>query len=97
MQYSKLNQPQTIATPTGVRPYSEFTAKLQSIGQAAGVDPRRGTGRCLSRAAAATATAPSSSGSGASAAGVSKYSGCIQKANGDVTKMQKCASLLNGG
>ena len=34
VQYSKLNQPQSIATPTGVRPYSQFTAKLQSIGEA---------------------------------------------------------------
>jgi hypothetical protein len=90
VQYSKLNQPQSIATPTGVRPYREFTAKLQSIGQALtgalGASTSTGSG---------TATAPST-GSG-SAAGVSKYSSCIQKANGDVTKMQKCASLLNAG
>jgi hypothetical protein len=44
----------------------------------------------------AWSTTTPSSGAG-SAAGVSKYSGCIQKAGGDVTKMQKCASLLNGG
>ena len=31
MAYAGLNQPQTISAPTDVRPYSEFTAKLQSF------------------------------------------------------------------
>ena len=31
IQYSNLNQTQTIATPTNVQPYSQFTAKLQGI------------------------------------------------------------------
>jgi hypothetical protein len=95
LQYSKLNQPQSVPTPTGVHPYSEFTAKLQSIGQAltgalGGSLPSGSTST-----GSGTATAPST-GSG-SAAGVSKYSTCIQQAKGDVTKMQKCASLLNSG
>ncbi|MGI8713563.1 MAG: hypothetical protein ACR2NR_10350 [Solirubrobacteraceae bacterium] len=95
VQYSDLNQAQSIATPTNVHPYSEFATKLQSIGQAL-------TGALGGSALGGTTT--SSSGSGApapggsgSAAGVSKYSQCIQKAGGDVSKMQKCASLLNGG
>ena len=95
IQYSKLNQPQSIATPTGVHPYSEFTAKLQSIGQALTGALGGSLGSGSTSTGSGTATAPST-GSG-SAAGVSKYSSCIQKANGDVTKMQKCASLLNGG
>jgi hypothetical protein len=96
VQYSKLNQPQSIATPTGVHPYSEFTAKLQSIGQAlTGALGGSALGSGSTSTGSGTATAPST-GSGL-AAGVSKYSSCIQKANGDVTKMQKCASLLNGG
>jgi hypothetical protein len=96
VQYAELNQSQSIATPTGVRPYSEFTAKLQSIGQQLESTLGAGLGAQTSTSTgSATATTPSS-GSG-SAAGVSKYSTCIQKANGDVTKMQKCASLLNGG
>ena len=33
MQYGDLNQPQTIAAPTTVRPYSEFTSKVQSFVQ----------------------------------------------------------------
>jgi hypothetical protein len=95
LQYSKLNQPQSVATPTGVHPYSEFTAKLQSVAQAlTGALGASGLGGGSTGSSSATATTPSS-GTG-SAAGVSKYSACIQKANGDVTKMQKCASLLNG-
>jgi hypothetical protein len=31
LEYANLNQPQTIQAPTSVRPYSEFTAKLQSF------------------------------------------------------------------
>ena len=95
VQYAKLNQPQTVATPTGVHPYSEFTAKLQSIGQALTGALGGSLGSGSTSTGSGTATAPSS-GSG-SAAGVSKYSSCIQKAKGDVTKMQKCASLLNAG
>ena len=96
IQYAKLNQPQTIATPTGVHPYSEFTAKLQSIGQAiAGALGGSALAGGSTSTGSATTTAPS--GGSGSAAGVSKYSACIQKANGDVTKMQKCASLLNAG
>jgi hypothetical protein len=96
VQYAKLNQPQSIATPTAVHPYSEFTAKLTSVGQAlAGAlgGSALGSGATSTGSGTATATAP---GAG-SAAGVTKYSSCIQKAKGDVTKMQKCASLLNGG
>jgi hypothetical protein len=95
VQYARLNQPQTIATPTGVHPYSEFTAKLQSIGQALTGALGGSLGSGSTSTGSGTATAPGS-GSG-SAAGVSKYSSCIQKANGDVTKMQRCASLLNAG
>jgi hypothetical protein len=97
LQYSKLNQPQSIATPTGAHPYSEFTTKLQSIGQQLTGALGAGLGGAQSSSGSGTATAPGSSSGAGSAAGVSKYSDCIQKASGDVTKMQKCASLLNSG
>jgi hypothetical protein len=93
VQYSKLNQPQSIPAPTGVRPYAEFTVKLQSIAQQ--LESTLGAGLGGAATGSGSTTTPSS-GAG-SAAGVSKYSDCIQKAGGDVTKMQKCASLLNGG
>ncbi|MBV9004706.1 MAG: hypothetical protein JO181_08605, partial [Solirubrobacterales bacterium] len=34
VQYADLNQPQTITAPTTVRPFSEFTGKLRSLGEA---------------------------------------------------------------
>jgi len=97
VEYSKLNRPQSIATPTAVHPYSEFKAKLQTIGQQ--LQSALGSSQSSSQSSNSSTTATTSStGSGAgTASGVSKYSACIQKANGDVTKMQKCASLLNGG
>jgi hypothetical protein len=90
VQYSNLNQPQSISTPANVRPYSEFTAKVQSL--MSGVEGALGSG---AGAGAATGSG-SSSGSGASSSKVQKYSQCIVSAGQDVTKMQKCASLLNG-
>lgn len=94
VQYSNLNQPQSIATPTNVHPYTQFTAKLQSIGEQ--LTGALG-GSALGGAAAGSATGTGTTGGSGSAAGVSKYTQCIQKANGDATTMQKCASLLNGG
>ena len=90
ISYANLNQPQTISAPSNVQPYSQFQTKLRSIvsalegGLAGGSSAGGSTG---------SSTAPSTSGSSSS---VSKYSQCIQSAGQDVTKMQKCASLLNG-
>jgi hypothetical protein len=84
MQYSDLNQPQTITAPRSVRPFSEFQAKVAAfVAQ-------------LQGAAGGLIGGGSSSGgtSTGSSSNVTKYSQCIQKAAGDVNKMQKCASLL---
>ncbi len=81
LQYSDLNQPQTISAPGDVRPYSEFTTKLRGV---------------LSAVQGGLGTGGSGSSSNSSAANVSKYSQCIQRAGNDVLKMQRCASLLNG-
>ena len=90
LQYSQLNQPQSVAAPTNVKPFSEFQQQLQGI---------IGTIQGLGGGSGAPARARTTSGSaaGASPAGVQKYSQCIQKAGGDVTKMQKCAPLLTQG
>lgn len=82
LQYSDLNQPQTVSAPANVKPYSQFTTKLRSV--LSGVEGGLGS----------SATGGSSSSNSAS---VSKYSQCIQSAGNDVSKMQKCASLLSGG
>ncbi len=83
LQYSDLNQPQSIAAPASVKPYSQFTARLRRV--LSSVEGGLGAG------------GSASSGTGSSSATVSKYSQCIQRAGNDVQKMQRCASLLNGG
>jgi hypothetical protein len=88
LQYSDLNQTQTIATPTDVKPYSQFTTKLRGI--VAGIEGG------LGGATGTTGGAGTTGSSGATTSNVQKYSQCIQKAGQNVLKMQKCAPLLNG-
>ncbi|HET9105185.1 MAG TPA: hypothetical protein VFN55_17680 [Solirubrobacteraceae bacterium] len=90
LQYSQLNQPQSVATPTNVKPFSEFQQQVQGI-----VGTIEGLGGASGSSGAGTST--SGSAGGANPAGVQKYSQCIQRAGGDVTKMQKCAPLLTSG
>ena len=82
LQYSDLNQAQTIAAPTKVAPYSQFQSKLRTVLE--GVEGSVG----------ASGTSGTSGTSSTSSANVDKYSLCIQQAGQDVAKMQKCASLL---
>ena len=91
MQYSDLNKPQTIKAPTNLRPYSEFESKVGAFvqglqGAAAGVLGGSSSGG-----------AGSSGGTSTNGSNVTKYSQCIQAAGSDVSKMQKCASLLSSG
>jgi hypothetical protein len=85
MQYADINQPQTIAAPSSVRPFSEFASKLQSFlrGLAGNVTGGLSGG--------------GSSGTGSTASANSQaYTQCIQSAGSDIAKMQRCASLLSG-
>ena len=91
LQYASLNQPQTVATPATVRPFSQFTAQLRSI--VGSIQGSLGAGGLGAGAGSGSAT----TGAAGGAANVQKYSTCIQKAAGDVTKMQKCATLLQAG
>jgi hypothetical protein len=93
LTYSNVNQPQTIAAPTNVKPYSEFTAKLRSV--LSGIEGSVGAGSLGSTGATGSGSSGSSGSSGTTAK-IQKYSQCIQSANQDVAKMQKCASILNG-
>jgi hypothetical protein len=93
MQYANLNQPQTITAPTTVRPFSEFQSKVSAFvqalqGAAAGAFGSSGAG-------SSGGTSPG--GSSDTSTNVQRYSQCIQSAGGDVSKMQKCASLLSSG
>ena len=92
LQYSDVNQPQTIAAPSNVQPYSEFTTKLRSV--LTGIEGSVGAGALGSTGSTGST---GSSGSAATTDKIKKYSQCIQSAGQDVLKMQKCASVLNGG
>ncbi len=87
MQYANLNQPQTITAPTAVRPFSEFSARLQGL--LAALRGAVGGG--------STGTGSSGSGSSSTSPAIQSYTQCITAASGDVAKMQKCASLLGAG
>ncbi len=96
VQYSNLNQPETIAAPRNVQPYSEFQSRLQSVlqalsGGAVGSASASGSGTGSASSSATTTTTPSSSSAGS---GQAAYSQCIQSAGGDIAKMQQCGALL---
>jgi hypothetical protein len=93
VQYSSLNQPQSISTPANVRPYSEFTAKMQGL--VSGLRGALGAGAGAATGSGSS-SAPGAGTSSGSTAKVQKYSQCIVSAGQDVAKMQKCASLLTG-
>ena len=90
LQYSGVNQPQTISAPSNVQPYSQFTAKLRSV--LTGIEGSVGGGSLGSIGGGSSG----SSGSSPATDKIKKYSQCIQNAGQDVLKMQKCASVLNG-
>lgn len=100
MSYGSLNQPQTISAPTNIAPYSEFQSKLQTFisgirGELTNVLGGLGSGgNSLGSTGTTGSTGSSSSGTSGN---YGAYSRCIQAANGSVSKMQKCAPLLNGG
>ncbi len=95
LQYANLNQPQTIAAPGNVRPFTEFATKLQSV--VAQIEGSLGAGGLGSSAGSASSGSATTGAGSGSQSNVQKYTKCIQQASGDVSKMQKCASLLNGG
>jgi hypothetical protein len=98
LQYADLNKPQTISAPANVHPFTEFATKLQGIVQQ--VQGAFGAGGLGASTGSSGSTSSGSGTTGASSvnpSNVQKYTKCIQQASGDVTKMQKCASLLNGG
>lgn len=103
VQYADLNQPQSIGAPGNVRPFSGFSSKIRGV-----VSELRstfgagalgsGTGGAVGSGGAAAGSGSASGAASApgSAATVNGYSRCLQSSGGDVTKMQKCAALLNG-
>ncbi len=100
MQYADLNQPQTIAAPTALLPYSVFQTKLRAFlqGLQTGIGSATTGGLSgTSGGAAGTGNGPASgsSSAGGSGANYGSYTQCIQAAGSDIAKMQQCAPLLN--
>jgi hypothetical protein len=91
MQYANLNQPQTIIAPTAVAPYRQFTTRIQSIIQGIQTVIGQTLGSSSSSSGTGTGTATTTSGSSSAA---TAYGRCILAAGSDVSKMQKCASLV---
>jgi len=94
MQYSNLNQPQSITAPTALLPFSQFQTKLKALVQQiqSGIGGTLGGGAGASLGAGAAGT----TGAASSASNLQAYATCVQSAHGDVAKMQQCAPLLNG-
>jgi hypothetical protein len=88
MVYANLNQPQTIQAPASIQPFSQFATKLRSF--LATVE-----GSVVPGGASGT-TGSSTTGSAGTPANVQSYSQCIKAAGQDISKMQQCASLING-
>jgi hypothetical protein len=103
LQYSDLNQHQTITPPSNVQPYSVFSQKLAALLQAIRTGVASGglggIGSSSGSAGSGTGSSggSSSSGSGGVAGATAAYSQCIKKAGQDVAKMQQCASKLQSG
>ena len=94
MEYANLNRPQTITAPTTVRPFGEFTTKMQGLAQSL-QGPLGGVTGGAAGATGATGSGGASSAIGSSS-NVQAYAQCIQAAGNDASKMQGCAKLLNG-
>jgi hypothetical protein len=93
LQYSDLNQPQTVTAPTDVQPYSQFQQKIASILQT--VEGGLAAGELGQLGAAGSGTTGGVTTTPLS--GVDKkYSECIVKAAGNVAKQQQCTALLGG-
>jgi hypothetical protein len=98
LQYTDLNQPQSITAPTKLRPYSEFSTRIAGLVQGIeGALAAGAAGGASSSGGSAPGGSPGSgSSSGALSSGSDPYTQCISAAGNDISKMQKCASLLSG-
>jgi hypothetical protein len=84
LQLLDLNESQDISAPSNTKPFSELTNKLGGLGLG-------GLGGSLGGSSSGSG---SGSSSGADQKTLEKYSQCIQDANGDNSKIRKCADLL---
>jgi hypothetical protein len=83
LQLLDLNEGQEIKAPENTKPFTQLMSKLQGLGLGG-----------LSVGGGTTGGKSGSGSAGASQENLEKYSQCIQDANGDTTKIRKCADLL---
>jgi hypothetical protein len=90
VDYAQVNRPQTITAPAQVKPYSQLGQQLSGLEQTL-------EGSAAGTTGSATNNSDSvANGSGSAAAGGhGKYYECLQKSGGNLTKLQKCASLID--
>jgi hypothetical protein len=92
IQYGNVNQPQTISAPTKVAPYNQFTSKVttffRSLSSGVGSVAQGASGSSSGSGSATPPATGTTPGSGTS------YAQCIAAAGSDVSKMQRCASLI---
>lgn len=85
--YSHLNQRQTIAAPSSVKPYSVFRAQVDTV-------LREIEGGLV---AATPGGGANATGSPGATGADQRYTRCIAAAGGDVAKMQRCSKVLGAG
>lgn len=96
LQYTDLNQPQTITAPTNLRPYSEFSTRIAGLVQ--GIEGALAAG-AVGGASSSSGSASGASGAGSTSpsgtSGTNPYTQCITAAGNNISKMQKCSALLS--
>ncbi len=101
LDYSHLNQAQTITAPSSVQPYSAFQTEVSTFLQE--LEGGLGTGTTgTTTSTTGSTTSPTVNGfTGTIQSGTStvananaSYTNCMTAAKGDVSKMQRCAKLL---
>jgi hypothetical protein len=96
LEIDDLNQSQTINAPANAKPFTALTQQLQGLGLG-GALGGAGAGAGATGGTTSTPSTSGSSSSGSSSAAqakLQKYAQCLQAANGDAAKAQKCAELL---
>lgn len=101
--YTDINQPQTVTPPANPRSYAQLKTEINTLAGSLEGALSQSEGATGSTSSSGTSTSSSSgsvsglTGTGAGATkAASKYANCINRAGGDVGKMQKCATLLDG-
>jgi hypothetical protein len=101
LEIDDLNQGQTINAPANAKPFTALSQQLQQLGvggalggAGAGAGATGGTGGTSSTPSVPSTGSSSSGSSSAAQAKLQKYAQCLQAANGDAAKAQKCAQLL---